>query len=105
VGPPGRCLFFQRALAIRERTLGQKHEMVAVSLRFVAWACEYQEKFGEAERFYRRALQVGEQALGPRDPFVAQILEDYADMLRKTKRVSAAEKLEARAKDIRARQK
>jgi len=51
---------------------------------------------------YKSSLAIEEKALGANHPNVATILENYADLLRKTNRVSQAEKLEARAKAIRA---
>ena len=54
---------------------------------------------------YRSRLGYGalEKALGPEHPDVAQILENYADLLRKTNQKDEAAKLEARAKEIRAK--
>jgi hypothetical protein len=43
------------------------------------------------------------KALGPEHPNVATVLENYADLLRKTNRQSEAAKLEARAKGIKAK--
>ena len=59
---------------------------------------------GEAEPLYQRALAIREKALGPEHPDVATSLENYADLLRKTGRVSEATKMEARAKAIGAKQ-
>ena len=44
-----------------------------------------------------------EKALGPEHPDVVMLLEDYADLLREMKRDAEAEKMEARAKAIRAK--
>ncbi len=46
-----------------------------------------------------------EKALGPEHPNVATLLGNYAELLRKMKRDAEAEKLEAHAKAIRAKQK
>ena len=44
-----------------------------------------------------------EKVLGPEHPNVATILEGYSDLLRKMDREAEAEKMEARAKAIRAK--
>ena len=49
------------------------------------------------------ALAIREKTLGPEHPEVAQSLENYSALLRKTGRGEKAEKLEARAKAIRAK--
>ncbi len=51
-----------------------------------------------AEPLYKRSLAIREKALGPEPPAVATSLENYADLLRKTGRVSEATKMETRAK-------
>ena len=51
---------------------------------------------------YQRALAIREKALGPEHPDVALSLENYAELLRKTDRNAEAEKLEERARAIRA---
>ena len=60
-----------------------------------------QDNYAEAEPLYRRALAILEKALGPEHPNVAQVLENYAELLRKTNRKTEAAKMEARAKAIR----
>ncbi len=57
----------------------------------------------EAEPLYKSALVILEKALGPEHPQVAAGLENYADLLRKTGRDAEAERMEARAKAIRAK--
>ena len=47
------------------------------------------------------ALAIDEKALGPEHPGVARSLENYAALLRETRRSAEADKLEARAKVIR----
>ena len=60
-------------------------------------------KYDEAEPLFQRALAIREKALGPDHPNVALSLENYAALLRETGRGAEANKLEARAKAIRAR--
>ena len=60
-------------------------------------------RYAEAEPLYRRSLAILEKALGPKHPHVATALEGYANLLRATGRTAEADKMEARAKAIRAK--
>ncbi len=60
-------------------------------------------RYAEAEPLHQRALAIREKALGPEHPHVAQSLENYAALLRQTARADEAERMEARAKAIRAK--
>ncbi len=60
-------------------------------------------EYAKAEPPYRRSLAILETALGPEHPNVAQGLENYAALLRETGRAAEADKMEARAKAIRAK--
>jgi tetratricopeptide (TPR) repeat protein len=60
-----------------------------------------QGKYTEAEPLYQQALEICEQVLGPEDPDNTKILENYASLLRKTKREEEATEFEARVKVIR----
>ncbi len=62
-----------------------------------------QGHYAEAEPLYKRSLAISEKALGPEHPDVAQSLENYAARLRQTARADEAERMEARAKAIRAK--
>ncbi len=53
--------------------------------------------------YFMRAIAIDEKALGASHPGLATDLENYASLLRKTKREPEAEELEARAKAIRAK--
>ncbi len=61
-----------------------------------------QGHYAEAEPLYQRALAIVEKALGPEHPHVATSLENYSALLRQTARADEAERMEARAKAIRA---
>jgi len=76
---------------------------VARSLNNLALLYDIQGKYAEAAPLYQRALAIREKALGPDHPDVATALENYAGLLRKTRRESQAAELEARAQAIRAR--
>ncbi len=62
-----------------------------------------QGKYAEAEPLHERALAIREKALGPEHPNVAKSLENYSDLLRKTRRGDEAAMMDARAKAIRAK--
>ncbi len=62
-----------------------------------------QSKYAEAEPLYKRSLAIREKALGPEHPHVAQSLESFAALFRQTARADEAERMEARAKAIRAK--
>ena len=62
-----------------------------------------QGRHPEAEPLYQRSLAILEKALGPEHPDVATSLENYAALLRQTARADEAERMEARAKAIRAK--
>ena len=59
----------------------------------------------EAEPLYERSLAMYEKALGTEHPDVAASLGNYAALLRQTARTDEAERMEARAKAIRAKSK
>ena len=61
-------------------------------------------KYAEAERLHKRSLTIAEKAVGPEHPQVADSLGNYAWLLRETGRETEADKMEARAKAIRAKQ-
>jgi len=61
-----------------------------------------QGKFTPAAQAYQRALAIYEKRLGPNDAQLATSLENYAATLRALDRNTEAEKLEARAKQVRA---
>ncbi len=94
---------YKRALAIQEKALGPDHPSVAKSLNNLAELYRAQGRYEEAELRYKRALAIMEKALGPEHPDVALGLENYAVLLRETGRGAEANKMEARAKEIRAK--
>ncbi len=68
-----------------------------------------QGRYAEAEPLYKRALAIKEKFLGPEHPEVATslnnlgLLLNYSVLLRATDRSDEAERMEARAKAIRAK--
>ncbi len=76
---------------------------MAFSLGNLAGLYQAQGRYAEAEPLFQRSLAIREKALGPEHPHVAQSLENYAALLRQTARADEAERMEARAKVIRAK--
>jgi tetratricopeptide (TPR) repeat protein len=58
---------YRRAMAIREKVLGDDHPDVAQSLTLLSALYSLQRKFGEAEGLLRRALEIQTRALGETD--------------------------------------
>ncbi len=57
--------FFEKALALREKSLGPEHPDVATSLNNLAVLFENQGQYPKAEPLLQRALAVREKVLGP----------------------------------------
>jgi tetratricopeptide (TPR) repeat protein len=76
---------------------GPEDPRLAASLMALALLYHAQGQYAEAEPLYKQALAIKED--------VVAALENYADLLRKTNRQTEAEKMEARAKAIRAKQR
>jgi tetratricopeptide (TPR) repeat protein len=91
----------KKALAIREKVLGARHPNVANSLNTLAMIYTNQNNFKQAEPAFQRALSISLQSLGPEHPTTLKILINYARMLRKARRNTKAEEMEARAEAIR----
>jgi tetratricopeptide (TPR) repeat protein len=58
---------YRRAIAIREKVLGEGHPVVAHTLTNLSMVYTLQRKFGEAEGVLRRALEIQTRALGESD--------------------------------------
>ena len=89
-----------RALAIREKTLGQDHLDVGASLSNLAHLYRSQGRYEEAEPLYKRALAITEKELGPDHPYVATCLNNLAGLRRVLGRYEEAEPLFKRALGI-----
>ncbi len=76
---------------------------MGTSLNNLASLYDAQGRYAEAEPLNKRALAILEKALGPEHPYVAQGLENYAALLRNIGHSVEANKMEARAKEIRAK--
>jgi tetratricopeptide (TPR) repeat protein len=90
----------QRALAIREKTLGPDHRDVATSLQNLALLYDGQGRYADAEPLNRRAQAIWEKALGPDHPAVATSLNNLAAVYEHQGRYTDAEPLYRRALEI-----
>ena len=68
----------RRAIALREKVLGDDHPDVAHSLTILSSMYSMQRKFGEAEGLLRRALEIQTRALGDSDFRVGTTLTSLA---------------------------
>ena len=68
----------ERALAIREQTLGLDHRSVADSLHALAVLYDNKSDYAKAEPLNLRALAIREKTLGPDHPDVAKTLNNLA---------------------------
>ncbi len=88
---------YQRALAIREKTLGPWHPDVAQSLNNLGELMRDAGDGAHAEPLLRRALAINERALGPDDPIVAKALGNLGVLLLERHDVDDAEPILRRA--------
>ena len=91
----------ERALAIREAELGQKHPEVAESLHNLATLAVDRGDYDAARPLFERALAIRETALGPSDRRVADTVHNLALLHHELGDYEAAEPLYRRALEIR----
>jgi tetratricopeptide (TPR) repeat protein len=72
---------FERALKIREASLGPGHRDVATLLNNLAGVYDDQCRYGKACDLFRRALKILESTLGPDHPEVAFLLNNLGTSL------------------------
>jgi tetratricopeptide (TPR) repeat protein len=89
--------FYQRALAIGEKTLGPEDSDLASYLNNLASLYKTQGKDEEAEPLYQRALAIGEKTLGPEDSDLASYLNNLANLYVDQGKYEEAEPLLRRA--------
>lgn len=92
---------YLRAVAVKEKALGNDHPDVAEALNDLAVLYRRDGKYAEAELVYLRALAVKEQAFGNDHPSVAQTLNDLGILYMNQERFIEAEPFYLRAFDIR----
>jgi tetratricopeptide (TPR) repeat protein len=88
---------WERALALRERTLGPDHPQVVESLNNLAAVYCYQGRYAEAEPLLQRALALGERTLGSDHLQVVESLNNLAVVHQAQGRYAEAEPLLQRA--------
>ena len=98
--PEGARPLFERALASLEQSLGPDHVMVSRPLLGLARLEAVHGSHEAAERGFRRALALREAAMPPHHPEVLEALREYAAFLRDRGRLSEADALEERARQI-----
>ena len=92
----------ERALTLREQTLGPNHPEVAQLLNDMAGLYYYLGDYAKAEPCFQRALEIREKALGPNHLDVAESLNDFAFLYGARGDYAKAEPLYQRALAIRA---
>ncbi|MGH9837545.1 MAG: tetratricopeptide repeat protein [Blastocatellia bacterium] len=70
----------ERALEIREKSLGPEHIEVAAALNNLAAVYSAQGDYAKAETLHQRVLTIREKALGPEHPDVARSLNNLANL-------------------------
>jgi hypothetical protein len=71
---------------------------VAICLANLAMVYAEQKKYSQAEPLFQRAMEIWEKTTGFADPHAAACAENYAEMLRRSKRSREAAMVEARTK-------
>lgn len=89
--------FFERAITLREQSLGPDHPDLAASLNDFGILLHLEGDNAKAEQLYRRALQIREKRLGPTHPDVAETLSNLAFLLRLRGDLAGAEAFNRRA--------
>jgi tetratricopeptide (TPR) repeat protein len=92
---------YQRALQIRELTLGTEHPEVAQLQHHLALLYQRQGKYELAESLYQRALDIREQVLGAEHLDIAQSVNGLATLYYIQGKYELAKPLFQRALDIR----
>src|SRR5919199_1249655 len=91
----------ERALAIREKLLGQEHPDFAESLNNLGELYRLQGNYTQAEPLFQRALAIREKVLGQQHPDFAESLNNLGELYRLQGNYTQAEPLFQRALAIR----
>ena len=76
----------QQALEIQERLLGSDHPHTARSLYNLGMLCMGREDYSQAEHYFALSLAIRRQALRPQHADLIAVLQQYADLLRRTEK-------------------
>jgi CHAT domain-containing protein/predicted negative regulator of RcsB-dependent stress response len=91
----------ERALGIRERTIGPDHPDIAFTLTLLANIAYYRQEFAKAEPLYQRAIAMLEKTLPPEHPQVAMRLNNLGIVYLNRNDFAKSEQLHRRALEIR----
>ena len=92
--------FYEKALAIREKTLGPNHPDVAVSLNNLAGLYHDLGLYAKVEPLLQRSIKILEKSLGPDHPDVAVCLNNLATLYYTQGQYAKAEPLYQRSLKI-----
>ncbi|MEO6562351.1 MAG: tetratricopeptide repeat protein, partial [Nitrosospira sp.] len=92
--------FYEKALAIRERSLGPEHPNIAASLNNLAGLYHDEGQYAKAEPLFQRSLKILEKALGRDHPDVAVCLNNLATLYYTQGQYAKAEPLYQRSLKI-----
>ncbi|MBK6316715.1 MAG: tetratricopeptide repeat protein [Blastocatellia bacterium] len=95
---------FGRALAVREKQLGQDHPKTATSLAAVGSVHLARGEFEEAREYLQRAVAINERTLGVEHPSSVSALRAWGDLLWATGRIADAVEVQRRANNARERE-
>lgn len=91
----------EKALALREAALGDKHPAVAVSLNLLGIVHLAQKNHAQTEPLFQRAVTILEEALGKDHLYVAEPLYNLATLYQAQRQYGRAAPLHQRALAIR----
>lgn len=93
---------YKRGLAVFDLTIGRNNaEYASLALNLSSMYLSI-KKYSDAEQPLKMAMKARVKVYGVEHPCVASCVETYAVLLRKTKRATLANKMESRAREIRA---
>jgi len=98
---PEAIVLLEKSIATYNKALGPDSVESSISRNNLANLYRDRRRFDLAEPLYQKALAGIEKAMGPTNPNVAEVLDAYSEMLKKDGRSSEAERLKARAEEIR----
>jgi tetratricopeptide (TPR) repeat protein len=68
--------YYEKALEIRKKVLGEKHPDTAGSLNNLATLCFYENKIKEAANYIRKALAICRKVLGDNHPDTKTMMDN-----------------------------
>ena len=86
----------KEALRVAEKTYGENHPYVSVSLNNIALLFISEGQYEKADELYERSLKIAEKHLGKDNPQLANILENMVKCNEKLGKTDKVEMLEAR---------